>query len=532
MPGENSPSNINTSTSTTTTDDVVVSGILFSRSVRATFCSLSLVPVQRGVLPDNNDNNSSITDDVPAAVCMNTTGTTTTSCTATTPLLVRIQFFDQVTEIRSFCRRSYKLGDWMEIRNGTWDNVATTTTTTTGGGDSDYDAIMHTEWKQPRMVIDISNTEAAKEYLTVVKSQYWNMSQCQQWQQRRFFPCKANDKNQSTKRSTTIKKKKQKPGLDGSSSSSPKANNPHGGSLGKRAQAEHIAKFLIASIMHKLSTTGNYTSCSNHHHHLCENDKQQQSTDFSWLKDPSKWSTWDTKVLGSTLLYKQAMEYMNSGSGVLDVAGGSGHISMVLGMMGVHSTVVDARKSVGKLPRSDRKIWNRAITNNKRASSVQVRVVSGDDETAPSSSGLESYCLPVVPFQAFRGWFGVVPTGVDSTFRHPDNDTLPVCDETSDLLVRASAIVALHPDEATGDIVRLAVHRQKPLVVVPCCVFARLFPDRKLTTIHHQSPEMESSKVVSTYDDLLQFLKGQDPRISQTELPFDGKNTVLWSTFD
>jgi hypothetical protein len=400
----------------------------------------------------------------------------------------------------------------MEIRNGTLREENNTENTNEDYNDATTNVV--TEWKQPRMVIDISSSEDAKEYLTTVQSQYWNMPQCQQWQ-RRFFPSHNNNNDPSvTKRTLGRKEEEQltamkKPNpnlLENNKKLDTTKANPHGGGLGKRVQGEHIARFLIASIMHQIST------CSDNNTHNDDDDDRE----LSWLEDPAKWSTWDaSKVVGSRL-HKQAIDRLNSGSGVLDVAGGSGYVSMALGMMGVKSTVVDARESVGKLPGRDRKLWNRAV---KRFSSI-----SEDGASSPSVN----YCLPVVPFQAFRAWFGVRPTGVDSTFRHPDQVCLPVCDETSDVLVRASAIVALHPDEATGDIVRLAVHRQIPLVVVPCCVFARLFPNRILT---NQPPDTES-RVVSSYDDLLRYLKGQDARIRQTELPFDGKNVLLWSTFD
>jgi hypothetical protein len=37
--------------------------------------------------------------------------------------------------------------------------------------------------------------------------------------------------------------------------------------------------------------------------------------------------------------------------------------------------------------------------------------------------------------------------------------------------------------------------------------------------------------VVSSYEDLVEYLIEQDSSIQQTQLPFEGKNNVLWSTF-
>ena len=46
------------------------------------------------------------------------------------------------------------------------------------------------------------------------------------------------------------------------------------------------------------------------------------------------------------------------------------------------------------------------------------------------------------------------------------------------LLESCSAIVALHADEATEAAVDAALRYGKPFAVVPCCVFADLFPNR------------------------------------------------------
>lgn len=174
---------------------------------------------------------------------------------------------------------------------------------------------------------------------------------------------------------------------------------------------------------------------------------------------------------------------------------------------------------------------------------------------------------PIVLFKSQQAWFGSKPDGYDATFRHPDEEDIPVmvataisnndinqhanhyhaetintsndtddCADTSKqvedfspqslppsptLHRQASALVALHPDEATGEIVQQAVKHRIPFVVVPCCVFARLFPNR----------ETKDGRSVSSYEDLLDFLQDQDPSIQRTKLSFGGKNYALWSIF-
>ena len=173
-------------------------------------------------------------------------------------------------------------------------------------------------------------------------------------------------------------------------------------------------------------------------------------------------------------------------------------------MEGIKSTVVDSRSAVGKLPGRDRKIWNKALKKRKISTEV---------------AGM-TYCQ-VIPFDSHRAWFGSRPQGVDASFRHPDEDEIQLCDKESGLVKNASALIALHPDEATGDVVQIATEKRIPFVVVPCCVFCRLFPHRRC----------KSNQMVSTYGDLLEYLIEKDSSIRQSELPFEGKNKVIWSTF-
>jgi hypothetical protein len=80
-------------------------------------------------------------------------------------------------------------------------------------------------------------------------------------------------------------------------------------------------------------------------------------------------------------------------SPIVDAAGGAGHVSLALAIRGVHSTVVDPRRTVGKLPGRDRKELKKS---------------------------------KLVPFSTYRAWFGLRPQDVDSFFREGNstsNDT-------------------------------------------------------------------------------------------------------------
>jgi len=85
-------------------------------------------------------------------------------------------------------------------------------------------------------------------------------------------------------------------------------------------------------------------------------------------------------------------------------------------------------------------------------------------------------------------------------------------------LVRQSTmLVGLHPDECTEDILDAALLTNKPAAIIPCCVFASLFPERKL----------KNGTPVCSYDDFLSYLMEKDDRIKKFELPFEGKNQAL-----
>ena len=91
------------------------------------------------------------------------------------------------------------------------------------------------------------------------------------------------------------------------------------------------------------------------------------------------------------------------------------------------------------------------------------------------------------------------------------------------LVDAAAALVGLHPDQPTGAIVEVALRAGKPFAVVPCCVFASQFPERRL----------RSGARVRRTEDLVQWLSelaaraGWEPRVAA--LPLRGRNTVVYA---
>ena len=86
------------------------------------------------------------------------------------------------------------------------------------------------------------------------------------------------------------------------------------------------------------------------------------------------------------------------------------------------------------------------------------------------------------------------------------------------LLQTCSILIGMHPDQATEAIVDMAIKFNKPFAIVPCCVFQKLFPNRKLS----------NGINVKTYGGFLRYLRAKHPCIEVHVLPLKCKNIVLF----
>lgn len=434
--------------SLSTSSGECIVGVVFGKTVRSSFASLQIAVLDLDEEASASDYANDDEDELEH-------------------VSVRLQFpHKDIRSLRSYCRRFFKLGDLVRM-NGTW---------TPDDG----------EWQARRFVVEVPLDASIPTVIRVETVRYWNIQRCQKWQQEHLMirsnrGRSAATTNEDARRGIFAGRH---PAIEIDSPSAAAVDCPHGtakNGLAKRQQGEYVANFLVHITMSKLANRA--------------------------YADPSKWATskpWEV----DRQLYHRAIELLCSGSGVIDAAGGSGHVSLALGMMGVRSTVVDPRKSAGRLPGRDRKIWNRILKRNANLGATD------------SSTSL--ICEPV-QYDTMRAWFGSRPDGVDETFRQPDYEgVLPEIDQRHEAVRSCSAIVALHPDEATDAVVDTAVHSQVPFIVVPCCVFCRLFPNRRKTSTHDP---------VSTRPELLDYLASKHPSIRRATLPFVGANIALWSTF-
>jgi hypothetical protein len=509
-------------------------GVVFGRSVRMSFCSIHVARLKSindtyhspyriqhtATTPtketsdgtfgrkqnyddddDDSDDESTATDDCPENVA-----------------LIRIQFTtENPIELRSYCRRFVKNGDLVSVEIPTGRNNHSGSTTVMWQespklGVSDYNntdsssSTIPTIWHAPRLVVNVNSVAQASSMVRVEKRNFWSMRQYQEWQRTyitsatptiaiKSIPCTTDDKNDNNNSVSTTRI-----GQTISASINGVRDSHHGGGLGKRVQGEFVANFLLHMIASKVGI---------------EN-----------LIDPSHWAQKDLQPMISPQDFLRVLGVLNTGSGVYDVAGGSGHVSMALGIRGVSSTVIDPREKAGKLPKRDRKLFQKSL---KRKLSVAIdplipteSIKMSNDSSVDGIIAPTLYCQPIaVQFETLRAWFGVPPEGIDTSYRHPDQSSVSAIDD--ERITKCSAIVALHPDEATDAIVDTAVRLRIPFLIVPCCVFNRLFPHRRMPN--------RSDVPVSSHQDLLEYLQHRDSSIQTATLPFEGSNTILWSHF-
>ncbi|ETL81394.1 hypothetical protein F441_18912 [Phytophthora nicotianae CJ01A1] len=177
-------------------------------------------------------------------------------------------------------------------------------------------------------------------------------------------------------------------------------------------------------------------------------------------------------------------EFLASGKGVVDVAGGRGSVSFELwNRRRLPCTLIEPRPM--KLSKQQHKYLKKQKKERKQSSETQA-----------------SFSEILVP-------------QVTALF---NMDSFLETTENVQLVEQASLLVGMHPDEATDSIFDVAIKFNKPFAVVPCCVFGQKFPDRR---------QPNGCKVLS-YENLVEYLTAKHPEIEKAFLPFDGKNLVLF----
>ncbi|KAG0014474.1 hypothetical protein BGZ82_001743 [Podila clonocystis] len=315
-------------------------------------------------------------------------------------------------------------------------------------------------------------------------------------------------------------------------------------------------------------------------HHSC--DPHQTTTKNQHRERSLYFAQW--------LIQTFTREFLESGSGVLDIAGGRGDLSWELQTrQGVRSTIIEPRAGKG-MRKWQRKWLEKFVAENqnkgdhadtmanngrdaivpqekegdqacegnvskKQKTEVAVRDNKDDDDDddddkEPEDSGdkvsaLSSFIptLKTYPLQATEP--ARIQAMMDDTFLQTHRE----------MVASASVLIGLHPDQATEPIVRAALAAGKPFAIIPCCVFGRDNPHRRLPVVMESSGEKEKSgdcevdgalekkdvvmqdvdvgqepgtRAVTSYEDFVTWLTTLHPGIETTWLNFEGMNRVLF----
>lgn len=179
---------------------------------------------------------------------------------------------------------------------------------------------------------------------------------------------------------------------------------------------------------------------------------------------------------------------------VLDVAGGKGHLSSALAGLGVRCALVDPCAETGRMLCSSGFF------------------ATGKDGEQMSTAGAVDVADPLLLHQRLAT--SASPAILPATLKQ-------LLDHVPEAVGGCAAVVGLHPDEATEEIVDVALARRAPFAVVPCCVLPQLFRWRRLGS---------SGAFVRKYNAFLEYLLEKDTRIQCAQLPFAGRSTVLFMT--
>ena len=261
---------------------------------------------------------------------------------------------------------------------------------------------------------------------------------------------------------------------------------------------------------------------------------------------------------------------MASGSGVLDVCGGQGGLAFeLLNLHDVPVTVIDPgatnEAAIGGRGRTVRRFERQFEHVRRVQSGSQASQAGGAEELSQGEAASETgqskqlrypahwpvywrdeVWRPIAAEMRSQSQAAASSSGRDVSAEAgaednlggltPSGDTLsaltraldaaaapglppPPALEAWHVLHSCSAVVGMHPDAATESILDFALATNKPFAIVPCCVFATDSPWRLL-----------DGKAVTTTADFIRYLARKDPlRIAVADLPFEGKNVVLYS---
>ena len=235
--------------------------------------------------------------------------------------------------------------------------------------------------------------------------------------------------------------------------------------------------------------------------HKCNSNNDGDATDTHCMKDKGKHNIVFTRWLLAT--FGDRLKGGKHGTGVCDIAGGRGLIALELTLnYNIQSILIEPKPlNLNSTSRKRIKKWYKKHDNDHEdiVSSTKTNLINNAHNVPKKDT---SMTIPIVHLQSE---FYCIESGLNT-------------DEVMQAVEGCSVLLAMHPDQATGAVVEAAIKLGKPFAIVPCCVFARQFPERFTP----------SGSVVSSYEDLCDWIQAQHADIRRDILPFHGRNVVLY----
>jgi hypothetical protein len=207
------------------------------------------------------------------------------------------------------------------------------------------------------------------------------------------------------------------------------------------------------------------------------------------------------------LLARHGSTALRAGCGVLDVAGGKGDLAIKLTLQArVPATIVDPRPM--DVPNMLRHVTRKAIERLLR------------EQHTVGASALPELHVPWP--RHIRCWFsypldgegGGAPSASCGDYAGEAlHDSADARAALRGALERCSALVGMHPDQATEAIVDWGVALGRPFACVPCCVFPNLFVHRSHVRSHAAFVEW--------------LVRKYPGRVQRDALPFAGRSDVV-----